>query len=214
MTPFVYGDLILGFLHVFHYSGPGPGNDDGPIDVQLVYSRDGRTWHRLEDRRPVIGVGAKGSFDGGMIMGTACGASVVGDEFIVYYTAANRTHGALLKDKVITIGRASWRRDRLVALQANETAGTVVTKSFKLEGDELEVNVDAKDGWVRVELLDEAGKDILGFSGKAAKRHKAEDELRMVPQWKSRGDLSSLKGKIVKLKFTLQNAKLYAFGFN
>jgi len=38
--------------------------------------------------------------------------------------------------------------------------------------------------------------------------------LRLTPQWKSSGDLSSLKGKTVRLKLTLQNAKLYAFDFN
>lgn len=110
MTPFVYGDLVLGLLHVFHYRGPGPANDDGPMDVQLVYSRDGRTWHRCEDRRPVIGIGPKGSFDGGMIMGTANGAFVHDDKLIVYYTASNTTHGALVKEKHFTIGRATNNR--------------------------------------------------------------------------------------------------------
>ena len=64
MTPFTYGDngIIFGFLHVFDYIGPGPTNDDGPIDAQLVYSRDGRTWHRLEDRSPVIPLGHRGRF--------------------------------------------------------------------------------------------------------------------------------------------------------
>jgi len=214
MTPFVYGDLVLGFLHVLHYKGPGPANDDGPMDVQLVYTRDGRTWRRLEDRRPVISPGPKGSFDGGMIMGTANGAFVHGDRLIAYYTASNTTHGALVKDKHFTIGRASWRRDRLVALEARNKPATVVTKAFKLEGDKLEVNVDAKAGWAQVELLDENGKKIPGFSGKAAKQHKGADELRWAPKWKSGGDLSPLKGKTVKLKFTLQNAKLYAFDFN
>ncbi len=64
-----------------------------------------------------------------------------------------------------------------------------------------------------VELLDAAGAPIPGFSGKDAKIHKGIDELRFAPQWKSRGDLSKLKGKIVRLRFTLRNAKLYAFEF-
>jgi len=213
MTPLVYGDLVLGFLHVFHNTGPGPGNDDGPIDVQLVYSRDGRTWHRLEDRRPVISPGRKGSFDGGMVMMTANGAFARGDEFIAYYTAANTTHGALVKDKRFSIGRASWRRDRLVALEAKDTPGTVVTRPFRLEGSELEVNVDARAGWVQVELLDENGKAIRGFSGKTAKTYKGVDELRLKPQWKSGGDVSQLKGKTAKLRFALHNAKLYSFSF-
>ena len=39
------------------------------------------------------------------------------------------------------------------------------------------------------------------------------DELRLTPKWTS-GSLLSLQGRTVKLRFTLQNAKLYAFDFN
>jgi len=37
--------------------------------------------------------------------------------------------------------------------------------------------------------------------------------LRLTPKWKPGGDLSKLKGKTIKLRFTLHNAKLYAFSF-
>jgi hypothetical protein len=77
----------------------------------------------------------------------------------------------------------------------------------------LEVNVDAKDGWVQIELLDDNSKVIPGFSGKAAKQYKGVDKLRLKPQWKSGGDLSQLKPKTVKLRFNLQNARLYSFSF-
>ncbi len=36
------------------------------------------------------------------------------------------------------------------------------------------------------------------------------DELRLQPNWNSK-DLSALKGKTIRLKFYLENAKLYAF---
>ena len=214
LTPFVCGDLVLAFYHVFNHTGPGPVNDDGPIEAQLAYSRDGRTWHRVEDRRPAIPVGPKGSFDGGMIMNTAIGTFVRGDELVAYYTAVNTTHGALIKDRVTSIARASWPRDRLVALEAKDELGTVVTKPFVLEGGKLHLNVDAREGWVQVELLDETGVAIPGFSGKAAKQHTGVDELRLTPQWESGGDLSLLKGRAVRLAFRLENGKLYAFGFN
>ena len=60
MSVFPYGGQFLGLVTHFRYSGPpaekGPGQspDDGPIDVQLVHSRDGRAWQRCEDRRPII----------------------------------------------------------------------------------------------------------------------------------------------------------------
>lgn len=133
------------------------------------------------------------------------------DEHWIYYLATNERWGALKWDARLAL--AKLRLDGFFYLEAKDKPGTVVTKPFKLEGDKLEVNVDAKAGWVQVELLDENGKVIRGFSGKTAKRHKGVDELRLMPQWKSGGDLSQLKGKTVKLRFTLQNAKLYSFGF-
>lgn len=42
-------------------------------------------------------------------------------------------------------------------------------------------------------------------------KHERVDELRLNPQWDR---LAELKGTTVKLKFTLRNAKLYAFDFN
>ena len=43
------------------------------------------------------------------------------------------------------------------------------TKPFKLEGKRLEVNVDAREGGrIRIEVLDEAGQAIGGFSGDEA----------------------------------------------
>ncbi len=73
------------------------------------------------------------------------------------------------------------------------------------------INVNAKAGWVQVELLDETGKEIPGFSGKAAKAYKGVDKLRLTPEWKAGRDLSALKGRVIRVKFHPRNARLYAF---
>ena len=86
-----------------------------------------------------------------------------------------------------------------------------MTKTFKLKGDKLQVNVNAVAGNVKVELLDPTGKPIPGFSGDAAKTYRGYDNLRLEPKWKGQVDLSAIKGKNVRLRFHLTNAKLYAF---
>ena len=49
-----------------------PATIDGPIDVQLVYSRDGIKWNHFdEERTPIIPRGERGTFDSGMILGIA-----------------------------------------------------------------------------------------------------------------------------------------------
>jgi hypothetical protein len=57
------------------------------------------------------------------------------------------------------------------------------------------------------------GRLALHLDGKAAKQYKGANELRLKPQWKFGGDLSQLKGRTVRLRFTLRNARLYSFGF-
>ena len=210
MTPFTYGDsgLILGFLHVFHVIDPAAGFHDGPIDAQLVYSRNGLTWKRLDDRQPVIPLGPPGSFDGGMIMQSANGVFLEDDELVAYYTASPDTHGSQF---TLTVGRASWPRDRLVALHADGVLGTVTTQPFVLAGEILRVNVDATGGNLQVEVLDEAGSPIPGFTLADANLYNNVDELRLEPQWITHQNLLSLAGQTIRLKFHLTNAKLYAF---
>ncbi|MBC7816618.1 MAG: hypothetical protein IAG10_07000, partial [Planctomycetaceae bacterium] len=71
--------------------------------------------------------------------------------------------------------------------------------------------VDAHDGEASVDVLDEAGKPLAGFSGEEVVPATKLDELRWQPQWKKYADLSTLRNKVVRLKFRLRDAKLYSF---
>ena len=86
-----------------------------------------------------------------------------------------------------------------------------MTKPFLLEGDSLSVNVDASAGSVRVEVLDADGAPFPAWSGTNAMTQKAVDELSFTPVWQAKKNLADLKGKVVRLRFSLQNARLYAF---
>ena len=66
-------------------------------------------------------------------------------------------------------------------------------------------------GRLQVEILDEDGKAIPGFSGEGAPEYLAVDDLRLKPAWKNNKDLSTLNGKVVRIRFRLRNARLYAF---
>ena len=77
MSGFPYGGIYIGILSVLYVTADiakplmGQAGVDGPIDAQLVYSRDGVTWHHFEDCSPIIPRGDVGSFDSGMIIFTA-----------------------------------------------------------------------------------------------------------------------------------------------
>ncbi|MHC4741447.1 MAG: hypothetical protein ACYS8Z_06025 [Planctomycetota bacterium] len=182
------------------------------LDFYIGTSRDGvnfdKSW--IHARKPLVPRGPNGSFDKDGVFPPSQFITH-NDEHWIFYGAASERHYSIGRD--MKIGLAKLRLDGFICLEAKETPGTIVTKAFKLEGDKLEVNVDAKEGWVKIEVFDEDGKPIPGFSAKAAKRYKGADQLRLKPIWKESGRLSQLKGKTIKLRFTLQNAKLYAFGF-
>ena len=107
-------------------------------------------------------------------------------------------------------GLATLRLDGFVCLEAKEDPGTIITRPFKLLGSRLQVNVEATDGELRVEVLDAHSNPVKGFSGSHAETYAGIDGLRFEPTW-GRSDLSELVGEIIHLKFSLKNAKLYAF---
>ena len=208
LTPFDYGDIIIGFLHVFHCTGPGPLTDEGVIEVQLAYSRDGRHWHRLEDRRPVVPTGPKGSHDSGMIIKSCGGTCLHNDEIGLYYSGCITTHGAVIKGRLATISKATWKRDRLVAMEADAREGVLETPLIEAPQGDLEVNVDAEGGYLVVEVLGQDKKVIPGFSSENCQLI-VGDDLRHKVTWNG-ADFSKIN-RPIRLRFLMKYAKLYAF---
>ena len=72
-------------------------------------------------------------------------------------------------------------------------------------------NINRCRVYMKVEVLEASGEPIPGFSGDSAKVYRGFDNLRLEPIWKGNASLSSLRGKEVRFKFHLSNAKLHAF---
>ncbi|MDE0464265.1 MAG: hypothetical protein OXH93_17725 [Caldilineaceae bacterium] len=240
MSGFVYGDQFLGFLPVFNVIRDARGESgmpesvaadgskglhapavisesgaeidqapwDGPIAAQLVHSRDGRDWHRFEDRSPIIPRGGPGSFDAGCILCSADRPLIRGDEVWHYYTAVSTMHGGPMPPKTISIGLAKWRLDGFVSLDAGHFGGVVETVPLQLSGEGLEVNVDAGDGSLAVEVLSAAGEPLTGFSREDCQAIHV-DGVRQTVRWS--GDARLPIGQPLRLRFHLQDAKLYSF---
>ncbi|MBI3919814.1 MAG: hypothetical protein HY318_00245 [Armatimonadetes bacterium] len=206
-----YGDILLGFLWVFDLSGDVEGKgQDGTIHVQLVGTRDLRTWKRLGERRPLLSPGSPGDWDAGLVY--PCNRPVVvGDEIRMYYSGANRGHG--WKPGVRqSIGMASWRLDGFVSINASNAKGTLTTKVFTFSGRKLFINAESAGGEVLVEMLDESEGPIPGFTMEDCVPFRG-DGVREEVKWKSDNRLADLAGKPVKLRFRMTRAKLYSFQF-
>jgi len=180
------------------------------IDIYVGTSRDGMNFDKrwIYARKPLVPRGPAGSFDKDCVFPPSQFVTHK-DEHWIFYGAASERHYSIGRD--MKIGLAKLRLDGFICLEAKDKPGTVVTKPFNLEGLRLEVNVDARAGRVQVEILDENGKAIPGFSGKDALEYQAVDDLRLKPAWKNDKDLSTLKGKVVRIRVRLRNARLYAF---
>jgi hypothetical protein len=193
-------------------------NDKRPeedvIDFYIGTSRDAvnfdKTW--IYARKPLIERGDSGSFDMAMVM-AASEIVTHGDEHWIYYGGMDTRHHdtGSAKSKEGQIGLAILPLDRFISQSAEDKLGTITTKPFEQQGDKLQVNVEAPKGRFYVEVLNAEGKPIPGFSVKQAKVFKSVDQLRLQPRWKNNNDLSSLKGKTIRLKFYLENAKLFTF---
>jgi hypothetical protein len=203
-----YGPVLLGFLQVLRGHEIGGRGFDGEMEVQLVCSADGKTWHRVGDRRPILERGGEESWDAGLVW---MGHSLVedGDQVVAYYTGCRRTAGALQRSRwAKSIGVATWSRDRLVGLAARGD-GVIVTTPTVAAGA-LHVNAEAVGGKLTAELLDEDGSTTIeGFAAKDGKALANDDSLDHRLAWNN-GALSSLAGRTVRIRLQLRDAEVFS----
>ena len=200
-----YESIMLGFFTVWQ----GPENDvcekDGVIkrnQIMLGYSRDGYSWYR-EDMNPFLAVSDNTTaWNNGNLQSAAGSPIIVGDE-LYFYLSGRRLEGG---NEITTTGLATLRRDGFASMSGS---GELLTVPMKFTGEYFYVNADVK-GSLRVEILDESGNAISGFSKDDCKSITGNSTKKLV-EWKSNATLSSLKGKHIKVKFYLDNADLYSF---
>lgn len=181
----------------------------------IATSRDADNWDLrwIYGGRPFVPRGGNGSWDKDLLFPSSR-IITLDDKHWIYYGGCNERHGTpgvCLPQRDPGIGLAWLRLDGFVALTASDTVGTVVTKPFRLEGNSVQVNVDARRGEAKIGVLSADGQPIPGFALDEACSYRGLDELRLEPRWKNQRDLASLRGRDIRLQFQLQNASLYSF---
>jgi hypothetical protein len=213
------GDFYLGLLWMFTVTNVNPqfgmGWDDGRIEPQLIYSRDGIDWQRMPVREPFIPHGPAGSFEAGSVYSAGDHPVVVGDEVRFYYFGVSYTHGCTdpihSPNNYSGFGLATLAADRYAGWQAGTHEGRLTTRPLRFAGRELHLNVDASRGEARVALLDEAGRPLPGFGfDDCAALH--ADSLDCVVRWKG-GRLPAPSTTPVRLAFALRQSALYTWQF-
>jgi hypothetical protein len=114
-----------------------------------------------------------------------------------------------------TTGGLILREDGWAALRPTAGHGSVLTKQFVFEGDQLHINADCNFGDVRVDLLDPLFHPYQGFSAEDCDPIHNEDRSAVwqTVKWKGQPDVRALWNKPVMARFHLREASLYAFRF-
>jgi hypothetical protein len=111
------------------------------------------------------------------------------------------------------VRRFTYRVDGFVSLNAPFTGGECLTKSLKVTGRELVLNVStAAAGGLAAELQDESGTPIPGYT-LADHVEFFGDTLEHALRWKDRSDLDPLAGRAIRLRLVLRDADVYSLRF-
>jgi len=189
----------------------------GRLDIYLASSRNGEDYEIWPE--PFVELGLDGAFDA-RCMYMLAGIVDRGEMFYMYYRGYSYVHHCerhpassfKTKGEPVGFGRLRVRKDGFVAQVFAPAGGELVTRPVEVAGNRLLVNCDAgARGELRVALLDEEGTALPGFARAAC-----------VPVWGNNwaaevcwngGDIASLRGRKVQLRFTGEAVRLFAFRF-
>jgi hypothetical protein len=109
--------------------------------------------------------------------------------------------------------RFTLRTDGFASVHAGADPGEMLTRLLRFAGHQLVVNYSTSAGGsLRVEIQDDTGQAIPGFRLDDCVPL-VGDAIQQPVRWKNDPDLSPLAGKMVRLRFVLQDGDLYALQF-
>ncbi len=106
--------------------------------------------------------------------------------------------------------QVEFRTNGFASRRAGAEEGVLTTHPLVFQGSRLTINAAANKGRLTVEVLDEAGRPVPGYSREDFLL-KTFDSTQQEVNWKSHENLAALRGKPVRLRFYLQHADLYGF---
>ncbi len=183
-------------------------------DAVFMSSRDGVAFHRWNEAFIRPGPRQRHSWvygDNYIFWGMIPTKSTVEDapdELSLYAT------DGCWEDNGTEFRRYTLRQDGFVSVNAPYAGGEFTTQPIVFEGGRLTVNAETSAiGKIRVELQNEAGNPIKGYS-LADCYPLSCDSLNAVIRWKEKGsDIRDPAGHPVRVRFVLHDADIYAMQF-
>lgn len=210
-----YESVMLGLFAIFR----GESSDrEKPNDLCAGFSRDGFHWAR-PSRTPFIGVSERqGDWNWANVQSAGGVCLVVGDQLYFYVSGRAGVPGTSLPGRCST-GLATLRRDGFASLTdvwpapatrpITRYPSALITRPLRFSGAHCFVNADVA-GALRVELLDRDGKSIPGFSADQCEPVSGNRTKHAI-RWRSATSVAALANSVVRFKFVLERARLFAF---
>jgi len=199
MIGFAYCSIYIGLVGLF--------NTDKKVDrqhVELAWSPDTVKWHRVNPGTPLIPNSEnKGDYDWGCIFASA--PVFMENEIQIYY-GGNNGNFFSWRDGFLCL--AMLRPDGFAGYEPTsaEIPAIIVTKPLICQGRMLCITADVKDGgYIRVTMLDEDDEKLA--SSELVSNSVTDGQV----EWIENLDWADISDKKIRLKFELQNAKIYAF---
>jgi len=203
---FPCGNLLVGLLGIFQEVG---GDSHTQIlHIEPAFSVNGVEWERLPDRSVFLAPSSREvAFDRASVRAAIAAVNdLETGDWLLYYNGSTES---FLADSG-AIGILRIKPDRFVEQASGPEGGWLLTREFVLEGEALTVNCRAT-GALRVELAEYPGQPIAGFSVDDCDPIHGDHLAHRVTWRGGHGDLSSLRGRPVYLRFKLEDASIWAF---
>ena len=180
------------------------------LQVYLATSRDGIKWEYFGNN-PVVPLEEKGSGQEGAIY-AGCGLIPLKEDNLalpcVGYSFTHNDYIPGAKDYAGGYFWASWKKDRLVAIEAaEEGAFSLPTLAHRI--NKLYLNFTTKPAGMIGVQISEKGKAIPGYTF-ADCSPICGDKLRYPVTWRGKEEISISQEKPIAVQFKMRQAKLFA----
>ena len=208
MPTFKYENMFFGLLWRLYCDQQTQGLANGPMDIGLTYSYDGSHFNRAS-YDAFIPRNEMGEHGGGCIYASAMFVDpenniriYSGGSKAEHFQNQNLADAALMMHKL--------RLDGFMYLESISRTARVRTKWLRPTGESLKINVNCPYGRIRVQIIDETGKPMPGFTYDDCTPFPG-DALFWEPEWNGKkfGDCK-VDRKRRNIEIELVSGRLYA----
>ena len=224
MAGFAYADLHLGLVERWinvptHH-----------FELLLTWSHDRKTWHRPVSREPFIG--PTYDWNQGWHMGASSAPYQVGNQLWFHFTGGRQHRNGIHfcakagPPNRQVVGLATITVDRFASITAGFMEGQLGTKPMTWPGGDLLLNASTTrhfdsypldgGGAMKIEVWDESGQPVEGFSGESAAPFDRNVPTRgtvepAAVRWSGERSLNELAGQRIRLMFLMRDSHLFSF---